>query len=353
MSLTELLPTILNPPRCHLAVLPPVILRAQCEDFDVEEIPTYLPDGQGDHLFLWIEKRDLAAGDLLTRLARGLGVASRDIGVAGQKDRRAVTRQFVSVPRNCESRLSHVDDDRIRILAVSAHGNKLRTGHLIGNRFRIVLRPAPDAVLTAAHLAASRARLTTLSEGGFPNYYGPQRFGHEGRTAVDGIAFLRGELDSKHWKRQQRRFMSKLVASAAQSAVFNLTLAARVTAGTFVMPQSGDVVCGRDGIRPFLFDDRGNTAAEAVIPMGPMPGAKMMMATGDVLQAERDVLSQLGLSQDDFLRHAKLTSGTRRRYVEYPSGVRAELTADGAICVMFELSAGSFATVLLAELAVV
>ena len=350
MSLNELLPVILNPPWCHDVVLPPAILRARCEDFDVEEIPTYLPDGQGEHLFLWIEKRDLPAGELLTRLARSLGVSSRDIGVAGQKDRRAVTRQFVSVPRSCESRLSNIDDDRIRILAVSAHGNKLRTGHLIGNRFRIVLRSSSDEGFTPAHSEATNARLTELAESGFPNYFGPQRFGHEGRTALDGVAFLRGELTARHWKPQQRRFMSKLAASAAQSAVFNLTLAARVTAGTFVTPQSGDVVCGRTGIRPFLFDERGNTAAEDVIPMGPMPGPKMVTATGDVLQAESEVLNQLELSQDDFLRHAKLTSGTRRRYVEYPSAVGAELTDDGAICVRFELSSGSFATVLLAEL---
>jgi len=349
--MTELPPTVLNPLRCYAPVLPAVILRAECADFDVEEIPAYLPDGNGDHLYLWIEKTDVAAGELLTRLARQLGVASRDIGVAGQKDRRAVTRQMVSVPRTCEALLARFSDAQIRILSVSAHGNKLRTGHLTGNRFRIVLRSPDGVAFTADQASAVSERLRVLSRDGFPNVFGPQRFGHGGRTAIDGIAFVKGEITARHWKHQQRRFMTKMVASAAQSAVFNMCLSERIDDGTLTLPLAGDVVCSRSGIRPFLFEERGETPADNLVPMGPLPGPKMMSATGTVLAAETQVLQQLNLNEDDFRRHTKLTPGARRRYVEYASHASAELLPDGAICVRFALSSGTFATTVIAEIA--
>ena len=77
----------------------------------------------------------------------------------------------------------------------------------------------------------------------------------------------------------------------------------------------------------------------------------MVKATGDILLAEAEVLLQLGLTAEDFLRHRKVTSGTRRSYLAYPSSTAAALTSDCAIRVTFDLSAGSFATVLLAEIA--
>lgn len=351
MSLTEHLTAILSPPRRNPSILPAVTFNRTSEDFEVEELPAYLPDGEGQHLYLWIEKRDLPAAELLSRLARNLQVSSRDIGVAGQKDRRAVTRQFVSVPRTAEPLLAAIDDDRIRILSISAHGNKLRTGHLNGNRFGITLRSQTDEAFDSVQADAVAERLRLLATQGFPNYFGPQRFGHEGRSAIDGIAFVKGEITAKHWKFQQRHFMKKMVSSAAQSAVLNLSLAARVASGTCDTPLSGDVVCRRDGVRPFLFDERGETPADQLVPMGPMPGPKMVDATGDVLSAEAGVLQQLDLSTEDFTRHKKVTSGTRRSYVAYPSNTSAELTTDGAIRVNFELNAGNFATVLLAEIA--
>ncbi len=313
-------------------------------------MPTYLPNGDGEHLFLWVEKCNVSAAELTTRLARQLSVSSRDIGIAGQKDRRAVTRQFVSVPRSCEQRLSAFADDQISILAVSAHGNKLRTGHLSGNRFRIVLR-APDEEMFAQHQCQLVSeRLTVLAERGFPNYFGPQRFGFDGNTVRDGVAVLTGKGPMPRWKPQQRRRMKKLVASALQSAVFNLVLDERVQNATFANPESGDVVCRRDGIRPFLYDERGETPAGDLIPMGPMPGPKMQSATGLVLERETQAIGRLGLSVEDFQRTPKLTPGIRRRFVEYPNDVAATLTSDGAIQADFTLSAGSFATVLLAEI---
>src|SRR5262245_32277313 len=91
-------------------------LKAEPEDFQVEEIAAYEPSGEGEHLYLWIEKRDVSADELQARLSRALGCSRSDIGMAGLKDRRAVTRQWVSVPAKFESNLSRLDGDAIRVL---------------------------------------------------------------------------------------------------------------------------------------------------------------------------------------------------------------------------------------------
>ena len=74
------------------------VLRAQPEDFVVDEVPAYPPSGEGDHVFVRIEKRGLNTAQAVERIARALDVNPRDIGVAGMKDRHAVTRQWISLP---------------------------------------------------------------------------------------------------------------------------------------------------------------------------------------------------------------------------------------------------------------
>src|SRR4051794_30038901 len=103
-------------------------IKAEPADFDVEEIPAYEPAGTGDHLFLWIEKTDMGAEYFARQVARRLGIPNGEVGTAGLKDRRAVTRQWVSVPANCEPALGQLDGDGIRVLNVSRHTNKLKPG---------------------------------------------------------------------------------------------------------------------------------------------------------------------------------------------------------------------------------
>ena len=89
-------------------------IKEQIDDFEVEEIPAYEPCGHGDHLYLWIEKRDVGAEFFVRELAKRLGIRAGDIGTAGLKDRRAVTRQWVSIPAAAEASVSHIDGDGIR-----------------------------------------------------------------------------------------------------------------------------------------------------------------------------------------------------------------------------------------------
>lgn len=346
----ELVHEIISPPRGNVPVLPAAVLRWQPEDFQVEEIPAYLPDGTGQHLFLWIQKRNVSASDLISRLARELKVSARDIGVAGQKDRRAVTRQFVSVPRICSSHIAVLDDPTIQILSISAHGNKLRTGHLVGNRFTIVLRGKDGTALTEKDADAVSERLRLLKTNGFPNYFGPQRFGHDGNSISDGIELLTSGKPPKSWKRQQRRYLSRLSASAVQSAVFNLCLAQRVRQNAVSSVAFGDVACRRGGVKPFAYGPDSQVDVQDLIPMGPMPGDKMVQTYGAVHATEQQVAKRLGLTAADFSRNTRLTPGTRRKYLQFPQNVSAKARSDGNLQLGFDLAAGTFATTLLAEI---
>src|SRR5262245_44579188 len=127
-------------------------IKAHAEDFEVEEVPAYAPSGQGDYLYLWVEKREMGAEYFARQVARRLDIPPGEVGTAGLKDRHAVTRQMVSVPAACEPSLAQLEGDGIRLLSVSRHTNKLKPGHLRGNRFRILVRDVvPD---TATRLPA-------------------------------------------------------------------------------------------------------------------------------------------------------------------------------------------------------
>src|SRR6266404_2568155 len=115
-------------------------IKAIPEDFEVEEIPAYEPSGQGDFLYLWLEKRDMGAEYFTRQIARRLDIPVSEVGTAGLKDRHAVTRQMVSVPAPAEANLAQLEGDGIKVLRVGRHSNKLRAGHLHGNRFRVLVR---------------------------------------------------------------------------------------------------------------------------------------------------------------------------------------------------------------------
>ncbi|HJT78231.1 MAG TPA: tRNA pseudouridine(13) synthase TruD, partial [Gemmataceae bacterium] len=233
----------LEPPPLVTADLPGIggRIKSVPEDFEVEEIPAYEPSGSGDFLYLWVEKRDMGAEYFARQVAQRLGIPTGEVGTAGMKDRRAVTRQMVSVPARAEEGLGRLEGEGIRVLRVSHHGNKLRPGHLHGNRFRVLVRDADPA-------AAERLGplLERLRQEGLPNFYGPQRFGHDGETAALGLALLRGEPPptSASGRRPNLRspFLRKLALSAAQSALFNHCLARRLADGLLRRVIEGDVM---------------------------------------------------------------------------------------------------------------
>jgi tRNA pseudouridine13 synthase len=322
------------------------------EDFEVEEVPAYQPSGSGDFLYLWIEKRDLGAEYFARQVAHRLGIPTGEVGTAGLKDRRAVTRQLVSVPARAEGHLGQLEGDGIRVLSVSRHGNKLRPGHLHGNRFRILIRETDPS-------AGERLRpiLDRLREDGLPNFYGPQRFGREGETLRLGLALLRGEpapLSPSGRKPNLRSpFLRKLALSAVQSAVFNSYLGRRLTDGMLRRVLPGDVMSKWPFGGLFVVDDvareQGRFDARETVHTGPIVGRKTFAAAGEAAGRELMILQEAGIEVDAFHQFGKLLQGTRRHNLVYLEDLAAAIEPDG-VRLTFTLPAGSYATVLLGEL---
>jgi tRNA pseudouridine13 synthase len=322
-------------------------LKVEPEDFVVEELPLYMPNGEGEHLYLWIEKWDVSGERLLAHLARSLDIAKSDIGMAGLKDRRAVTRQFVSVPRRAEGRVGQVNGDGVRVLEARPHGNKLRTGHLAGNRFDILIRDVDPPALP--HLGRLVERLAAL---GFPNFYGDQRFGLDGETVALGLALLRGEKRERDIPPSRRRFLLRLALSSVQSLLFNRVLSERVTGGKLHTVQAGDVMqvvaSGGCFVAEDVASEQERFERRETVITGPMFGPKMKAPTQGPGAAEQVVLDASSLTLAGFQRFAKLLPGTRRALLVWPVDLSTELVREG-VRVRFTLPPGAYATTLLRE----
>ncbi|MBA4031325.1 MAG: tRNA pseudouridine(13) synthase TruD [Planctomyces sp.] len=332
------------------------------EDFLVEEIPAYLPSGEGEHLFLWIEKRDLSGEMLLSRISRGLNIPSSEIGMAGIKDRRAVTRQWVSVPAKAEGMVTSLESDDLRVLEAKRHRNKLKTGHLHGNRFTAMLRGVRnDPVL----IEAIAHRLRTA---GCPNYYGEQRFGHDQGTLALGEQLLRGEKTPADLPPARRRFLLRMALSAVQSQLFNHVLAERLADGLFSQVMRGDLMEVLPAGGKFIVADpeveqsRFNQQETSIT--GPMFGMKMRAPEGVPLERERRILARSGFGIEAFAPYASLMEGARRALRFLPHGLTCELWDESdsppadlstnhsrstSLRVSVELPAGAYLTVLLRE----
>lgn len=327
------------------ADIPPAggLFKATPEDFEVEELPAYVPEGSGEHLFLWVEKRGRETPEVVRALASALKLDEREIGVAGMKDRQAVTRQFLSIPARLEAQLETFALEGVRILSAVRHGNKLKTGHLKGNRFRLTLHGVRDP-------GALRASLERLEAVGLPNAFGSQRFGRGGDNALAGYRLLRGE----RLPRPPSRFQRKLFLSALQSELFNRALAARLRAQALDRALLGDVLRKEDTGGLFVCEDPGvdqeRVSRFEVSPTGPIFGPRMSAPAGEVAALEAALLDEVGLTREDFSRGRGETEGARRPYRVRLGGLTVEERAGGEVLLAFELPSGSYATEVLREL---
>lgn len=200
-----------------------VVFTKNSSDFVVNELPLYEFSGEGEHLILQIRKKDITTWDMLQRLSEVCGAKVRDFGYAGLKDKDGLTTQYISVHKSYEDKLLHFDDNKIRIVSKSYHNNKIRIGHLSGNRFFIRLKKVNK--IDAAKLENA---LKTLAKEGVPNYFGYQRFGKDGDNYNIGKEILEGRRKEKRIK------MKNFFISAYQSHLFNEWLSLRIEISRFV-----------------------------------------------------------------------------------------------------------------------
>jgi len=322
------------------------LVKAAPEDFLVEELPAYAPSGEGPHTFLLIEKRGLTTDEAVARISAALNVPRDGAGTAGSKDRQAITRQWISVPDVDPARALALGVDGVRVLEAARHGNKLRTGHLHGNRFTLTVRGTTEGV------ARARAILDALSRTGLPNYFGAQRFGARGDNAQAGRALLDGKSPGR-MSRTQRR----LLISAYQSSLFNRYLDARIDDGLLGTVLAGDVLKKTDTGGLFIATDvaeaQSRLAAGALVATGPMFGHKMTAPPNGTPAHAREaaLLVEENLTPPAFATLGKLAEGTRRPLtVPLAHAGVEEGPEPRSIVIRFALPPGAYATVALAEI---
>jgi len=380
------------------------VIKDAPEDFVVEELPAYAPSGAGEHCFLTIEKRGITTLEAIRRLARRLNVTERDVGYAGMKDAVGVTRQTISLPRIKPEDVAGREVDGIRILSAARHTNKLKLGHLKGNRFRI--RVAGVSSDVAGHVSAI---LAVLELRGVPNWFGSQRYGAQANSHLIGAAMLRGDwrgavelligepeaVRDEQWRsaieayrrgeiaaalrlmpghcRSERDVLQRLTArpdgwekafsvvhprlrklylSACQSSLFDRVVESRLTEIDRIM--AGDLAWKHANGACFLVEDVAAETQRAaqfeISATGPMFGCKMTWPAGAPRELEQRILAAAGLEVGQFDLGSGLRMEGERRPLRVPLTDVSHRAEAESLVLEFSLPKGSYATTVLREI---
>ena len=381
-------------------------LKQRPEDFFVQELPLYEPSGEGEHVLCEFQKIGLGTLEAIERLAKALNVRQRDIGYAGMKDKQAVTRQLFSIFGATEEQVMTTPVPGLTPQWAGRHGNKLKLGHLAGNRFALKVRDVQPSKVVGL-----RPLLERLGRDGLPNYFGEQRFGRRDDNDRVGAALLRqdpaavvaellgkpsasDEYDEARarmavdegnfaealevWPRrgaEQRvlarlaesgdpaaavagidRKMRRLYVSALQSRLFNRVVAARLTEGTLGILKAGDLAWKHANGACFRVVDPAAEQARAdafeISPTGPLFGRKMTEPADLPAEAEAAALAHYGLSREDFRRSPDRPDGARRPLRVRPTDTTLAAGVDEHgphVTVAFTLPPGAYATTLMRE----
>lgn len=309
------------------------------EDFEVSEILGFEPSGDGEHLFLYVEKRDVTTEQLALELARSLGVSQREIGYCGLKDRFAVTRQWLSLPWPIKSPLPDVVGERWQVLRLARHQRKLRHGIHQANHFRIRISHVQG------DLSQLEPVLLAIRDEGFPNYFTEQRFGHHAANVEKAARLFRKELRCKPFQRS-------LYYSAARSYLFNEYLSLRIRDGSWNKPVEGDCfhlegnhsLFGPEPVTPALAE---RVASKDIHPGGPLPGEGHSRLSGAALAIQQAVETRFPELLEG-LREAGVKTASRPLRVMAKS-LHWQLEKTG-IELDFSLPSGSYATALIHQL---
>jgi tRNA pseudouridine13 synthase len=310
----------------------------------VAEVEAYAPAGEGDHWYVRAEKRGLTTPELVAIVARAAGVAGRDVGHAGLKDKHAITEQWLSLPAAAEPPESWQLPDSVRVLRCTRHKNKLRTGHLKGNQFEIVLDGVADD-------AAARAQpiLDRLKREGLANYFGEQRFGRAGHNVVHAIQWLK---QGKKKRGPKARFHAKLYPSVLQAEVFNRYLTLRQARGMDTLI-AGEVVRLQGSGSSFVVEqpavEQPRLASGDIVLTGPIFGPKAPAGKAEAGELEAAALGALELEEPEFDQLGRLARGTRRDLVVSLGDATVTSVGPGQLKLSFFLPAGSYATQLVRE----
>ena len=325
------------------------------ENFVVEEIPLYPFAHTGEWLMLKVRKKGLTTPEMINKISSATGIKARDIGYAGLKDKAGMTIQWISVPRKHRDKIKNFEDKQIKILEEDLHRNKLKIGHLKGNKFFIRLKK----VLPVDAKKIDNV-LKEIKKYGMPNFFGYQRFGKFGNNFEEAKKIIEGEKFVKN------RRLEKLLISAYQSKLFNDWLKERINLSNifdlnekelkmagypdeiikFVKAQKhpfkllpGDVMSHYPVGKYFYLESREDTDRfynKDITVTGLLPGKKVMRA--------KDYAREIEEKYDELIP----ANGDRRAAWIFPEIVDKKYLKDYAQYeIAFILPKGAYATVLI------
>ena len=331
------------------------------EDFIVDEVPLYEFSGDGEHLILKIRKKDLTTWDMLKIISDHTTCKSRDIGYAGLKDKNAMTIQYISLHKKYEEQIDKFEHPNIKILEKTYHNNKIRIGHLKGNKFFIRLKRVKD--IDKIKLESALEKIASF---GIPNYFGFQRFGVDGDNYLKGKDICEGKLKEKNKKLRQ------MYINAYQSHLFNAWLSKRIELSKIIDGFEAKDISKKLGLsiesikqikkqkHPFKvlrgdvmshypygkifyvedLDDESNKFFDRDrVPTGLLSGKKSKLAIDEAEIFEKEFIEDLN------------EQGSRRFAWVFPFNIQSNYKEEKAwFEINFELPKGSYATEVISEL---
>ena len=316
-------------------------IRVAPEDFQVIEIPAFVPSGEGEHCILHIRKKQMNTEQVAKILARHAGLVPSRVSWAGMKDRNAVTEQWfgVHIGNNAEPDWKALNSDRLKVLECYRNNRKLKRGVLKGNQFYLRVTGVEGDI------EAAKDRYEAILDHGIPNYFGEQRFGFRGRNLHKALAMFRSP------RRRQNRHERGIYLSAARAQLFNMVLDHRVQTRTWNTIMPGEV-CMLNGTHSYFSTD-GETNLQKrledfdIHPSGPLWGTGELPTSGQCRQLETDTVSKYKEFADG-LEMAGLKQERRALRVE-PRFFQMQI-AGNEMSLNFELPPGCYATSVLQEL---
>ena len=354
--------------------------KAHATDFIVNELLPLEFTGEGEHLWLHIQKSGMNTAYLAKLLSEWAEIPLRDVGYSGLKDRHALTTQWFSlrIPKKQlpTSEFAPVDigaDELVTILDQQWHNKKLNRGTHRANQFVITLRdiqfadfdtalPAPEQLLTAKQDV--ERHLESIATTGVPNYFGPQRFGRNGNNIREALSlFARPPQQSRPQPKKSKRKhapreQNTMELSAARSLIFNEVLATRVRDGSWNTGLAGEVF-NLDGSGSIFtseaIDDTLRTRLETgdIHPTAALWGKDNDKVSDMAANIEKNVIQQNpllarlanGLEQRD----VKAQRRALRLPIEALSWEWQDRDNKQTLVLSFTLTTGSFATSVLAS----
>ena len=324
-------------------------LRARDGHFVVEEIPLYDASGTGSHLYLNFTKERLTTKEACGIISGASGVNEKEIGFAGMKDKHAVTTQTFSIPvpnmnsGDVDLLIARMESLPMKLNWAKLHGNKLRTGHLLGNRFTILISGIDGSIDSALEKAEAVGRM--IKERGIPNYFGEQRFGAEGDNHEKGMKIINGTM------RVGNRWLRRFLVSSFQSHMCNIYLSERFNRGLFWRILEGDIAKKHDTGGLFEVSDEKECQkrfdSHEISFTAPIYGSKMWSASGEPGRLEQEIFSSCGVSAEQLASAG--VEGTRRLGRLLVPDLVARKSAEG-LTVSFSLPKGAFATTVMREI---